>query len=220
MTESHDFVEESALFFRLISLVVDVGSEVLRDVLLELVKPDTLETVFQKSHAILNTLVQKRSLFQEQYDLLTKTPPDPEEFDISLLVKIFRNICPSVTPQYFDWRVDPDDDDLSLAADLKRLLNIRNSVYAHRNSTKVTNAEFETLWSDLSDIIDRISHHGSGKHSDIQQRIKMVRQRNLDPNHNGRALETFTNWQKQDDDFKDMIKQRLDKQVYKMYTWL
>ena len=170
MSEIHDFVEESALFFRLIYLVVDVGSEVLRDVLLEIVKPDTLETVFQNSRAIIYTLLQKRALFQEQYDLLTKTPPDPEEFDISLLVKIFRNICPSVTPQGFNWGVDPDADDLSLAADLKRLLNIRNSVYAHRNSTKVTNTEFKTLWSDLSHIIERISQQGSGKYSDIQQK--------------------------------------------------
>ena len=213
MTEIHDFDEESALFFRLISLVVDLGSEVLRDVLLEIVKPDSLETVFQNSRAIIYSLLQKKVLFQEQYVLLTKTPPDPKEFDISLLVKIFRNICPSVTPQGLDWRVDPDDDDLSLAADLKRLLNIRNSVYAHRNSTKVTNAEFETLWSDLSDIIDRISQHGSVKHSDIQQRIEMIRQRNLDPNHNGRALETFTKWQKQDEEEFKMMNQHLDKQV-------
>ena len=214
MAGIHSSVEESANFFRLMSLVVDLGSEVLRDVLLHLVKSRTLEAVIQANSAIIDGLIQKKAIFPQQYDLLMKVPPDPEEFDISLLVKVFRNICPNLTPHGFDWRDDPDGNDFSLAADLKRLQNIRNCVYAHTSSTKVTTMDFEAIWSDLSDIIDRISQHGSGKFQDIRQRIQMRRQENLDPIGSDRMLEIFVKWQKQDEENKEMLVQRLDNQVH------
>ena len=190
-------VEGSANFYRLISLVVDVGSEVLRDVLLQLVKPRTLEAVLQANINTINKLSGK-VLFPEQYTLLMKVPPNAEDFDISLLVIIFRNICPNVPPPILGWEIkQPDENDFSLAADLLRLKNIRNCVYAHRNSTQVTHADFEPLWSDLSDVIDRISKHGSDKHQNIRQRIQVLKQKNLDPeNERGRMLEIFQNWQK------------------------
>ena len=66
MTEIDNTVEESAIILRLISLVVDFASEVLRDVLLQHVKPSTLEAVLQ---ANLNTITNLRGkfLFPEQY---------------------------------------------------------------------------------------------------------------------------------------------------------
>ena len=226
MAGTDNTLEESANFYRLISLVVDVGSEVLRDVLLQLVKPRTLEAVLQANINTINKL-RGKVLFPEQYALLINVPPNAEDFDISLLVIIFRNICPNVPPPSLGWKTKkPDRNDFSLAADLQRLKNIRNSVYAHRNSTQVTHADFERIWSDLSDVIDRISKHGSGKHQNIRQRIQLLKHKNLDPeSERGRMLEIFQNWQKQeqDEEYKALVLQRLDKQVqllrlYTIYT--
>ena len=145
-----------------------------------------------------------------------KVPPDAEEFDISLLCVLFRNICPNVPPPTLGWNTrQPDVNDLSLAADLQRLKNIRNSVYAHKSSTKVTNADFEPLWIDLSQIIYRISKHGSGKHQNIKQRIQILRNENLDPrSERDRMLKIFIKWQEQDEEHKKMILQRMDNQVH------
>ena len=210
-------VEESANFYRLVSLVVDRGSDVLRDVLLHLVKPSTLEAVLQAKINVINNLQQKKVIFAEQYALLTKVPPNAEEFDISLLVKIFQNICPNIPAPILGWGTKkPDANDFSLAADILRLRNIRNEVYAHRSSTKVTNADFEPLWFDLSQVIERISKHGSGKHQGIRQTILVLKQQNLDPedDRERNMLEIFQNWQKQDEDFKTLLMQRFDKQVH------
>ena len=209
-------VEESTNFYRLIRLIVDFGSEILRDVLLHLVKPSTLEAVLQANTITIGNLLRTKFIFRKQYDLLTNTTPDVEEFDISLLVVVFRNICPNVPAPILGWNVKvPDVNDFSLAADLLRLRNIRNEVYAHRSSTKVTNVVFETLWLDLSDIIERISIHGSGKHQGIRQTILVLKQQTLDPkNDKMPMLDILENWQKQDEDFKTSILKRFDKQVH------
>ena len=210
--------EESANFFRVISLLVDDGSKVLRDVLHHLMKPATLEAVLKSKRATIDNLKKNKNLCPDQYDLLIKVSPNAEDFDISLLVKIFRNICPNVTP--FDWQNDPNAKDFSLPADLKRLQSIRNKVYGHTNSTKVTNTDFESLWTKLSDIIVRLSQHGSGKYPDIQQRVQMLKQANLDPKGHERNLEIFEKWRKQDEELKVTIQrvdehdQRLDEQVH------
>ena len=96
-----------------------------------------------------------------------------------------------MTPPALGWQDDPKVDDVSLAADLKRLQSIRNGVFAHSNSTKVTNTDFEALWSDLTDIIERISQHGSSKHQGIRQRIEVLKQANPDSKDQGRMLDIF-----------------------------
>ena len=209
-------LEESANFYRLVSVVVDRGSDVLRDVLLHQMKPSTLEAVLQANIRVINNLLRTKVLFTEQYVLLTKAHPNAEEFNISLLLIIFRNICTNVPAPILGWGVkEPDANDFSLAADLLRLRSIRNQMYAHRSSTKVTNVDFETLWLELSDIIERVSRHGSGKHHDIRQTVRLLKQQTLDPeNDRERMLEIFQNWRKQDEDFRTMILQRFNKQVY------
>ena len=122
-------VEESANFYRLIKLIVDFGSEILRDVLLQLVKPSTLETVLQANTIAIDNLLLRKVIYPKQHDLLTNITPNVEEFDVSLLVVVFRNICPNVPAPILGWNVKvPDSNDFSLAADLLRLRNIRNAV--------------------------------------------------------------------------------------------
>ena len=216
--------EESANFYRLVTLIVDFGSEILQDVLLHLLKPSRLEAVLQANTITIDNLVRTKVIFRKQYDLLTNITPNVEEFDISLLVVIFRNICPNVPAPILGWNVkEPDVNDFSLAADLLRLRNIRNEVYAHRSSTNVTKVVFETLWLELTAIIERISRHGSGKYQDIRRAILVLKQQALDPKNDKKMpmLDILENWQKQDEDlnssiedFKTSIVQRLDKQVH------
>ena len=63
MTGVDNSKEESANFCRLISVVVDVGSEVLRDVLLHRMKPRSLEAVLQASANTINYLLGRKILF-------------------------------------------------------------------------------------------------------------------------------------------------------------
>ena len=94
----------------MVKLIFDVGSSVLRDVLLNVLAADTLETVLQiNAHKIYSLHYGRpKVLFDSEFRLLTETPPDPEKFDITLPVKIFRNIspsiCPNLVPANYNWR--------------------------------------------------------------------------------------------------------------------
>ena len=212
--EMADGIQESANFFRLIKVIVDNGSEVLRDVILQKVQPDTLDNVILTNMTKINWLHKRRILFDEQYSLLTEAPPDPEKFDISLLTIILRNICPNVPAPMRGWdsRV-PDPTDVSLGADILRLQNVRNTISAHSPNTRVTDVDFENIWSDVSAVIVRISNHGSLRN--IRGRIDAVKTENLDPSSSvmQTLLKVFCEWQKHDEKYQ-AIMEELKKQVH------
>ena len=153
-------------FFKIIGLIVDVGTEILRNVLYTEIPPENLATVLNDP----NTLKIIRQLHYQrrpainvfQFDILTKADPDAKEFDISLLVLVLRNICKNIeSPNPPEgWNIKPgdiDDNDTSLGAEILRLKNVRNSVTAHTPSTHMSNEEFDKTWGEISGIILRIA---------------------------------------------------------------
>ena len=217
-----DWEKESQNFFRMVKLIVDVGSSVLRDVLLKVLAPDTLDNVLQTNIYKINNLHYGRPkvLFDNEFTLLTATPPDPEKFDITLLVKLFRNICPSICPNlippHHNWspQSPPGPNDTSLADDIYRMRDFRNSIFAHIANTRVTNAEFQTLWPKVRTVISRMSSHGS---TGLKQKIKDTIDKLLTDNNNQSRLDDLLkilqNWHQDDKKELEDIKNELKRQV-------
>ena len=213
---------ESENFFRLVRLIVDVGSEVLRDVLLHVIEPDTLDNVLQTNRHIIDNLYygRQRVLFDNEYNILTETPTNPHKFDITLLVKTFRNICPSVCPNLippkYDWspQSPPGPNDTRLADDIHRLRDIRNSIFAHITSTKVTDDEFQDLWAEIRAVISRTAGHGSsGLKPSIEDTIDNMISENVNPSSCESLLTTIRCWRDQDEKQHQNIFNELKKHV-------
>ena len=218
-----DEKQETANFFRLVKVLVDLGSEALRDVMLQVLLPDTLATAVSSKMEKIDDLRKNRILFDKQYKLLTEVPPQPKKFDISLLTIILRNLCRGVPAPLSGWFEEPDQTDLSLGADIVRLRNIRNDVTAHAASTRVTDAVFENIWAKVTTVVVRISEKGSPSLHNIPERIEAVKSENLDPLHVSSQmqmmLEIFCDWQKQDDRYQSIMEE-LEKQVQFYFTFI
>jgi WD40 repeat protein len=145
-------LQEKANFTRLSRLLVDKGTEALRNTFDAIHPPAKLQAVLAANRAPLLRL-KPRVINNPQWDLLfppSGNPPDSKTFDVTLLTVLFRNICglPST-----GWSAMPLDTDRSMQANIVRIKLLRNEIYAHVASTQVDNATFESLWQKISQAL-------------------------------------------------------------------
>ncbi len=145
-------IQEKANFTRLSRLLVDKGTEALRNTFDGIHPPSNLPAVLTANRISLLKL-KPRVINDSQWDLLyppSGNPPDSKTFDVTLLTVLFRNICG--LPKT-GWGATPLDTDRSLQANIVRMKLFRNAVYAHVTSTQVDNATFESLWKKITQAL-------------------------------------------------------------------
>ena len=145
-------LHEKANFTRLSRLLVDKGTEALRNTFDGIHSPANLSAVLSANKTFLLKL-KPRVINDLQWDLLyppSGNPPDSKIFDVTLLTVLFRNICG--LPKT-GWGAMPVDSDRSIQANIVRIRLFRNEVYAHVTSTQVDNATFECLWKKISEAL-------------------------------------------------------------------
>jgi hypothetical protein len=141
--------EEKAHFTRLSRLLVDKGTEALRNTFDTIHFPASLPAVLNANRKSLLRL-KFRVINNSQWDLLFPPSGNPavsKTFDVTLLTVLFRNICG--LPKT-GWDEIPMETDRSVQANIVRIKSCRNKVYAHVTSTQVDNATFESLWQKIS----------------------------------------------------------------------
>lgn len=146
-----DATEEKTNFTRLVRLVIDGGTRVLRDFLHSLYPAAVLPTVLKKNETIFQNLKSKGRIFVDQWEKLfppSGSPPDAETFDITLLHLLLREICYLVEP-VTGWHNMPEDEDSSREAHIIRIKCFRNEL-CHSISTAISNDEFQTKWTFIS----------------------------------------------------------------------
>ena len=144
-------LEENVNFTRLSRLLVDKGTEALRNTLESIHPAANLPTVLNAYKTTLLKL-KFRIINDSQWDLLfppSGNPPDSKTFDVTLLAVLVRNICGLPAPAT-GWNTLPPDVDRSLAANVTRIKLFRNQIFAHVSSTLVDNTTFENLWQKVS----------------------------------------------------------------------
>ncbi|CAB4038660.1 E3 ubiquitin- ligase DZIP3, partial [Paramuricea clavata] len=147
-------LEEKSNFTRLSRLLVDKGTEALRNTFDAIHPPANLPGVLNANRKSLLRL-RFRVINDSQWNLLfppSGNPPDSKTFDVTLLTVLFRNICGFTAPPT-GWDTMPVNTDRSVQANIVRLKSFRNEVYAHVTSTQLDNATFESLWLQIAQAL-------------------------------------------------------------------
>ena len=142
---------------RLSRLLIDKGTEAMRNVLDSIHPPATLTATLNSHYGFLQRL---RVINCSQMDILF--PPTPlapstsEDYDITLLFILLRNICGLHPPASTgSWDTKPPPTDQSREADLARIKYYRNVIYGHITTTGVDDVNFQSYWNDLSAALTR-----------------------------------------------------------------
>ena len=209
-----DSTESSAYFYRVISLVVDVGTETLRGIFYSKVPKSDVATLFETPQIRSEFRKLKgKVLTQVQYDKVTNDP-DPDTFDISLLTTLLTIKKISGIPKpAAGWGVTPSESDTTLGADLIRLRDIRNEIIAHCSKAQLEVHEYKRIWGSVENVLIRIAKHvNASEEAKIKALIVDAEKRKLEPLHERekKLLKEFIEWQKEDN--KRIEEQLLDVQ--------
>ena len=146
--------EEKIYGFKLMRLIVDGGTETLRNVFLN-IHPGNLQNVLSVHHHTLYPLKIKKVITQPQWDKLYPHPPkisNIQEFDITLLVLLLRNICGLSHPST-GWNNLPSTTDNSREACIVRIKLFRNNFVGHVPETDISRLDFEARWVQVSTVL-------------------------------------------------------------------
>ena len=140
-----DSSEEKTNGTKLLRLVIDGGTTVLREYLMKSACP-TLQDVLLKHKGRLAYLksLKKNILTDDQWKKLfpsSGVPPNPLTFDISLLHLLLREVCGLTAPAK-GWHEMPPDTELSKEAHIVRIKFLRNEM-CHGISTSIPNDKFQ-----------------------------------------------------------------------------
>ena len=141
---------------KLYRLLVDGGTKAVK---IQLEKhftpfPSKLVNFLKTNLGRIQELVESKVLNSDQLKQLRPddgSDPDPEKFDISLIILILTNFCELHLPRT-GWSNMPQEKDRSLSAKLVRLRLFRNKLL-HRSNTRFKEKEFLDLWKKLEGIL-------------------------------------------------------------------
>ena len=174
---------ETSNYASLCRLLVDIGSQALRDTFDGIHAPASLHTVLasQPVHSTLQALFKgkKKVLNPAQWGKLYPAiapSVSSSNFDITLLMVLLRNIC-GLTPPASGWDTLPPEADKSREADIARLKHFRNTVYAHAEEASVDDVTFNTHWQSIRDVLVRL---GGAKY-DYGDAIDKLKTECMDP---------------------------------------
>ena len=145
--------DETVYGMKLMRLVLDGGTEALRKVF-QRIHSGNLQVVLLSTcnHYSLSKLKRQNIINQNQWDKLYPTHPNKpniNDFDITLLSVLLRNIC-GLSPPSTGWDKRPSISDLSVEADIARIQLFRNEHFGHRPQSAVSEADFKALWAEIS----------------------------------------------------------------------
>ena len=203
--------KETTNYARLCRLLVDVGSQALRETFDKIHLPSRLHRVLADPlvHKTLQSLWKKRIINPMQWSKLypaDKTSVSSKHFDVTLLMVLFRNICNLLTPAS-GWDSLPLAADTSLEADIARIKFYRNTVYAHANRASVDDATFSQYWQDIRDTLVRLG--GAGVYDEV---IDTLANDSMDPEIEQHYQELLRDWKKDEDSVKDRLDE-IDKKL-------
>lgn len=118
----------------------------------------------------------KGYLRKEQLNICFIPPPgepDYNNFDVTLLYTLIRNLCSTSLSPTQGWGKVPDSSHTQIGDDIERLRLMRNK-FAHANSAGIPDAEFQVLWNDLKSVIQRIQKFMNSMGSNVNYEQKLA----------------------------------------------
>ncbi|KAL9965341.1 hypothetical protein ACROYT_G029130 [Oculina patagonica] len=195
--------KETTNYARLCRLLVDVGSQVLRETFDRVRPPGSLHTVLSDPavHAKLQSLRKKKVLNPSQWGKLypaIKSSVSSRDFDTTLLVLLLRNIC-SLVPPATGWDNLPLVTDVTPEADIARIKFHRNTVYGHATEASVDDATFGVYWNDIRVTLVRLGG------ANYQDAINDLEKECMDPDFEEHYRDLLRQWVKDEASIKDKL---------------
>ncbi|XP_068700169.1 NLR family CARD domain-containing protein 3-like [Montipora foliosa] len=195
--------KETTNYARLCRLLVDVGTQALRDTFDTMHPPATLPKVLSSAHPTL-LFLKKKVLNPTQWGKLYPTHPSSvssASFDITLLMVLLRNIC-SLTPPAStgSWDKLPLPGENSPEANIARIKYYRNQVYAHASQASVDDATFNMLWQDISNAL-----LGLGSGATYSSAISCLKTECMDPVVEEHYRKLLKEWKIDDESTKEKL---------------
>ena len=111
------------------------------------------------NYCCLFALKKRNVINQNQWDKLYPahpSKPNVNDFDITLLSVLLRNICGLSPPSTTGWDNVPTPSDHSVEADIVRIKFFRNEHFGHIPHSAVSEADFKALWAEISSPLVRL----------------------------------------------------------------
>ncbi|XP_028416329.1 uncharacterized protein LOC114540246 [Dendronephthya gigantea] len=191
-----DPIKSKANYSRVCQLLVDKGGDALRLALHSVHPPSTLSSALNANRATLQR-IRYNIIKAPQWDLLfpISGAPDSNNFDITLLTVLLRNIC-GLSPPATGWNVMPPGSDTSISANILRVKMFRNEVYGHIPTASLDDTTFEKLWREISVPLVNLGI----PQKDIDE-LKVAPLSSEEESYTERLKE----WKQQDDDLKSEL---------------
>ena len=204
-TPAFPSTKETTNYARLCRLLVDIGSQALRDTFDAIRPAGGLHIVLGRhpEHAILKSLKNKRVLNPMQWGKLYPTIPSSVSsvgFDITLLMVLLRNIC-RLAPPSTGWNSLPPPADVSKQANIARLKYYRNTVHGHASQASVDDAAFNSYWQDISNAIVGLVGAGYGA------AISKLKNECMDPDTEEHYRQLLKQWKEDEDNVKEELQE-------------
>ena len=190
-------------YARLCRLLVDVGTQALRDTLEAIHGPSNLHAVLAANKPGLQGLRSRKIINATQWGRLFPFIPSSvssKTFDTTLLMVLLRNVCGLPSP-ITGWDTLPAATDMSREADIARIKYFRNIVYAHAEQASVDDTTFNAYWQDIRDTLVRL---GGVRY---RAAIDHLETECMDPETEDHYKLVLSEWKKDEDNIKDELKE-------------
>lgn len=150
---ARDLSQKQLNFARISIVCVNIIKLPLEDILNIFIKPTELVKNIISCQSLLNGEFR---LNPDQKRKCSINLPDYSKFDVGLLYKLIRNLCPdpSLGPAK-KWGKKPTKNDVCVVDDIERIRELRNASFAHTESAEITDDDFKDFWHDVKCIIHR-----------------------------------------------------------------
>ena len=161
-----DSSDEKTNGHKLMRLIVDGGGEALRNAFNK-IHPGNLQVVLSctcsattscNQHILSKLRSRPKIINDDQWHKLyppSRNPPKINDFDITLLSILLRNIC-GLSPPSLGWDKVPNVADHSFEADIVRIKLFRNERFGHIATTSVSAADFRLFWAEIKSPLLRL----------------------------------------------------------------
>lgn len=158
-------------FIRFVKICQDVLKLPLVDILASEIQPVDLYIKISRSCVL---LTGKNKLCPKQQKICFCLPPsipNYNEFDVTLLYKLIRELCPSVKPTK-GWGKKPFDTDTLIGDDIERLISCRNNLY--EGSSEISDSDFQSTLKMLKSVFQRIQMYMTRRGYNVNYEEKMA----------------------------------------------
>ena len=194
--------KETTNYARLCRLLVDGGTKALRYTFDKFHSPANLLNVLKAGsaeHSTLQSIRKRKIINATQWGKLYPSPPSSvtsEDFDITLLMVLLRNICGLAAPAK-GWDSLPPASDTSVEANIARVKYFRNLVYGHASQASVDDPTFNTWWQDIRAALVVLGVDAAA--------ITKLKTETMDPDTEKHFRELLKEWKNDEENIKDQL---------------